>query len=156
VRIEVSLGTSAGTVELPVPSITKKTVRVHAVILRNKSQWDGGSPVTTSEAVREDILHRVNERFAQAGVVINLDASSVQGDIEIEDPPAGVDLSNGLLADIDTGNYDECFALSGAFRSRFPTDIWIFYINSFTAHPELRGLQIGNSIFRAWGTIPLS
>ena len=115
------------------PWLPIKTVTVHCVILRNHSYnglytngEDIDSPCTMAW-VKEDIQKRVNERFAQAGMVIEIENRPY-----VEDPPLGVDLSNGLdIGDIDLPESSEIRKIAGHFGGQASsatagsTSIWI-------------------------------
>jgi hypothetical protein len=73
--------------EASVPN--KKSVHVNVIILRDKAQADGGTPVQTQADV-EAKWKIVTERYGQVGTLVTWD-------VDIKDPPAGVDLSDGLL-----------------------------------------------------------
>jgi hypothetical protein len=103
-----------------------KTVNVCIIILRDKPQAQGGVPVISTTTV-ESQWHTVRERYAQVGVVINYTVS-------IQDPPLGVDLSDGLLVREHSTNRvlaAEAKALISACGTVDATvDIHVFYVNT--------------------------
>jgi hypothetical protein len=104
-------------VKTPVPIV--KTVHINAVILNAST---GGEPVIAEAAVEAD-LRIARERYAQAGLHLTWT-------IEIKDPPAGVNLSDGLsdyfLSDDQTSEETALFQDLGTPAT---DDIHAFYVN---------------------------
>jgi hypothetical protein len=103
----------------------KKTVQIHAVILRNKALAGGGIPVVSYDKVAE-YLKITKERYAQVGV--DIDVASVG----IQDPPSGVDLSDGLnimIAPTDTTIANEARSMIEGKGTVGSSDIHIFFVN---------------------------
>ena len=99
-----------------------KTVGVNIVILRNKAKKDGGTPVITESDVIKDWELAV-ERYAQIGVTITYS-------VIISDPPAGVNLNNGLTEFTSGSNpTTEEKALLNGLGTSTKNDIYIFYVN---------------------------
>jgi hypothetical protein len=110
--------------KLTVPA--EKTVTVNVVILRNKSLVTGGVAVISELAVNAE-FKEVNERYAQAGIRITHNLSTV-------DPPLGVDLSDGLTEFIAVGSAtaEEHSLITGAGTAT-TDDIHVFYVNHLTS-----------------------
>jgi hypothetical protein len=102
----------------------KKSADVTVIILRDKPQADGGTPVVTTTHA-ENMWKITKERYAQVGVDITYSVS-------VADPPAGVDLSDGLqITDTDTSKVlsAEAEALIDALGTTgSEVDIHCFYV----------------------------
>ena len=133
------------------PWLPIKTVTVHCVIFRNHRTPPGEPPNDNDVPcripwVREDIEKRVNERFAQAGILVKLDDHP-----EYVDPPTGVDLNNGL-APAPSSETTKIWQWAAPWKNGQPSKtIWIYYFNQFEAGGAgeftLGGLTVGSSIF---------
>lgn len=89
--------------------------------------------VTTQAAVEADVSW-ANERYAQAGVRIEVD------NIQAINSPAGVDLgANGLSVGVGAGVTNEQKALFDAHGTGATDDIVVFYVN--THDPNFTGFQ---------------
>jgi hypothetical protein len=131
-------------IKTPVP--LKKTVNFSVVILR---QTVGGSPVVAQPAVESD-LRIAQERYAQVGIKLTWS-------ISIADPPAGVDLTDGLLVaggDLATMRKvaPEARVLIGSLGTAATnTDIHLFYVNVVDAFGSAgnRGVALADYWFDA-------
>jgi hypothetical protein len=105
-----------------------KTVDVVLVILRDKAQSLGGTPVISVAAVSND-WRLVRERYAQVGVTVNWSGPTVH------DPPAGVDLSDGLDAWDGTHSVVQELKdlVAGLGSTNTTSDIHVFYVNDAKA-----------------------
>lgn len=126
VKVEVTRAgsTTKKEVRVPAPSHHIKRVALHVVIMRNKPEANGGVFPTTRERVEADI-RAVNERFAPAGVLFTI------ADWEWSDPPGGVDLALGVIADKVVGDFYETFLIGEYFGRRLPSEVFVIYINNF-------------------------
>ena len=109
----------------------EKTVKLHINILRNKAKADGGKEVITQATFESFHLKPANEIYAQVGIRFT-------ATVQIVDPPAGVDLSDGFKdflefdADGKIKMTDEEKALlnSVALRTEAADDIEVYYVNT--------------------------
>jgi hypothetical protein len=142
---EIKIGTGAwqtlGT-KAPVP--VEKTVSIGVVILRNKAQAAGGTPVIAQADVEQD-LKRGNERYAQAGIKLSWTIST-------EDPPAGVDLSDKFDEYPQPGSptAEETALFNAPFVTATQDDIQVIYVN------ELSSGSAGEAFWKAAFNAPLS
>lgn len=128
VRIALSFAGQTASLDWPVPTpLQVKSVLVQAVIMRNKPESEGGQPVASEGFVRTDITRRVNERFAQANIIVLPEIN-----IKVMDPPPGVDMSSGLIEEIWGGSLVGDLTLIGAVNQEHTSDdVHIIYINRF-------------------------
>lgn len=109
-----------------------KTVEVSVVVLRDKPAVSNGVPVVTTTHV-SNMWNIVRERYAQVGVTIVYN-------VTIEDPPSGVDLTDGLLVrDFSTNRVlateaKELIASCGTVGTN--NDIHVFYVNTVMVGPN--------------------
>lgn len=145
VKMRVEIGQATGDIELPVPVPNRyKTVNVKAVILRNQP---GGIPAATEAYVLNDLVNNVKPRYAQANINISF------GNVTTADPPAGVDLTDGI-AQADA-NYLPSVVKAVLDEVGTPStdDIFIFYVPSITTgvpgYPNrgARGFALYDSAF---------
>ena len=129
-----------------------KTVRLHAVILRDKS---GGTPVISKDEVAADAV-AAGQRLAQAGIKVRLDPD----DITVIDPPNGVNLNDGLdpLRDVEnkegefstksepSAEVDRLLSTRNAKLAR--QDVYVFYVNHFTGNPGMLGSALATNTTR--------
>ena len=139
---EIKIGTANWQTEgtkVPVP--IGKTVNIGVVILRNKSQMSGGTPVVAQGDVEQD-LKLGNERYAQAGIKLSWTISA-------EDPPAGVDLSNGLTEFTAPGapSAEESSLLTSSLATATTADLQVFYVNNFAPAPGSAGEAFPEAAF---------
>lgn len=106
-------------VRKPVP--VEKTASLSVVILR---QTAGGTPVIGQPAVEDD-LKVCQERYATIGVKLSWSITTA-------DPPAGVDLSNGLTEYSGNTPTSEEKALMDGLGTSATTDFHVFYVNSLS------------------------
>ena len=109
----------------------EKTVTVGVVILRNKTQATGGTPVIAQPVVEKDLVI-AQERYAQAGIRLSWSIST-------EDPPSGVDLSNGLTEYTSNTPTAEEKALFDGLATVATNDIQVFYVNFLSPAPGSTG-----------------
>lgn len=119
-----------------------KTVDVNIIILRDKPAATGGVPVIAVATVT-NFWNIAKERYAQVGIDIQWTGPTV------EDPPAGVDLSDGLLYKVygyPTVVAQEAKSLVDALGTTNTTaDIPVFYVNEIWANGRLAGgIAIGD------------
>lgn len=118
-------GTVVGEKEASVPP-SLKAVDVNVIILRDKPAASNGVPVVTTTHV-SNMWNIVKERYAQVGIAVNYTVS-------IQDPPSGVDLTDGLLVREAIYNHvlaAEAKALIAAYGTvGNNADIHIFYVNT--------------------------
>lgn len=137
-------GTAICETEASVPP-SLKSVNVCIVILRDKPQAQGGTPVISTTAV-ESQWHAVQERYAQVGVQVNWTGPT------IADPPTNVDLlTDGLLVR-PSSTSRVVAAEARAVISNLGTqpdisDIHIFYVNYCMAGS---GALYGTAIADYW------
>ena len=151
VYFDASFGDKKSRATLTVPSdpwLPVKTVTVHCVILRNHPGGDDNDVPCSIPWVREDIEKRVSERFAQAGIVVKIENHPYY-----EDPPANVNLNDGLEMDGDQAPSAEIDRIiKGIQVPASSPHIWVFYVNRFSKlqdgnPPRAVGLNLGSSIF---------
>jgi Metallo-peptidase family M12B Reprolysin-like len=144
---EIKIGTGAWqTLGTKVPAPVEKTVDVTTVILRDKPQAAGGVELI-SPTVVTSFWKIANERYAQCGVRLNVTHAGVN------DPPTGVDLSNGLnttdssATDLLAGNgvvsQESKDLITGLGTGASSADIHIFYVNTITT----AGFPAGGTAF---------
>ncbi|MEO5915685.1 MAG: hypothetical protein ABIS50_15735 [Luteolibacter sp.] len=111
-------------IKAPVP--VKKTVTLGVIILRNKAQSLGGTPLILEDAV-ESQLKIALERYAQTGI-------KLEWSISTQDPPVGVDLSDGLseFIDIGTPTSEEIALCNGPFVTAALDDVQVIYLNKLS------------------------
>ena len=124
---------------LKIPARKVKTVDVNVVVLRNKPLAQGGQEVVNYVTL-DKYLKIVKERFCQVGVEINFP------NIDFQDPPAGVDLADGLT--IGQSTYDnilgtEAKSLVEGKGTLGTSDIHIFFVNQIKY--EVGGGPMGNA-----------
>ncbi len=124
VRIRIEFGQAIAEIDLQVPRVGEhKTVNIKAVILRTTP---GGTQAATEAHVWDDLVNNVKPCYAQANINISIDS------VTVADPPAGVDLGDGLAqADV---NYlpTELKTLVDHLGTPATDDIYIFYVPSIT------------------------
>ena len=86
--LKAEYSTPAKTYSATAPVHVKKNVKVHPILVRDKSEAAGGSTISVEDA--DKYLHRANEQYAQVGILL-----TPTGYIAI-DPPPGVNLADGL------------------------------------------------------------
>lgn len=123
-------------VKADVPVQSEANLHVIPVILRDEALSDGGTPVAATWDVVCSLLV-AKERFYQLGINLTRDPPSVS------DPPAGVDLSDGLTARISAAPHalanEAKAAIEGVGTVGDLTDIHIVFVNAI----EAEGVQIG-------------
>jgi len=125
--------------KLTVP--VEKTVNFGVVILR---QSTGGAPVIAQTTVEQD-LKVAQERYAQAGIKLSWL-------ISIADPPAGVDLSDGLTEfTTTTPSAEESALLTSSLATSTTDDLHIFYVNHLAPAPGSFGEAFPEAIFGVFG-----
>ena len=132
VKVEYNTGNAAigqnGVITTTATPAVQKVVKVHVTILRNKALADGGEGVVKAEIAAADLL-RANEQYAQVGI-------RLVGTFQTIDPPAGVDLSNGLaeFTRVDAAGdvvltAEEVALMVPANRTAALDDIELYYVN---------------------------
>ncbi len=105
----------------------KRTVHVIPVILRDKPEANNGYPVMSVDEVLKR-LGRTQKRFAQVGIDVTWETPVVY------DPPAGVDLSDGLTVRTNENDHvlaPEARTLVDVYgTTNTIEDIHIFYVTS--------------------------
>jgi hypothetical protein len=141
----IKIGGTEHQADIKTPVPVKKTVNFGVVVLR---QTAGGAPVVTQADVEND-LKIARERYAQVG-------TQLTWSISIHDPPAGVDLSDGLLVATDgvatmKKVAPETRALIEAMgTANTNADIHLFYVNELKAFGSIpRGVAIADYWFDA-------
>ncbi|MFZ5495652.1 MAG: fibronectin type III domain-containing protein [Verrucomicrobiota bacterium] len=115
-------------VEAAVPVRTgKPTIHVNVVILRNRAQAEGGTPVA-DQATVESHLKIAQERYAQVGLKLTWDS-----EIPVIDPPSNVEIqTTGLTVSSESHKvHSEARTLiqaSGTAGNNM--DIHVFYVNA--------------------------
>jgi len=120
-----------------------KTVQVNVVILRNKALAEGGVELVPFTTVAE-YLRITKERYAQVGVDIEVVR------VAIEDPPPGVDLSDGLTVQTtpsETTISNEARSLIQRWGTVGSADIHIFYVNNIVYDVGLSPMGIAFAHF---------
>jgi len=112
-------------VELKTPVKAIKTVKVNAVILYDKPHANGGVPTVPIDTVK-NYFKIANERYAQVGVKLDLIGPVLQ------DPPLGVDLSDGLTVIPSLHDPEICAETANILDHLGTTsngDIHVFFVN---------------------------
>jgi hypothetical protein len=115
----LKLGNSKQDVGVKIPVQVIKKVHINAVIL---NATIGGAPVIAAAVVEAD-LKIARERYAQVGI-------DFTWGIQVKDPPAGVNLDNGILDNLteDVPSTEEN-ALFNALGTPAADDIHIFFVS---------------------------
>lgn len=121
----------------------KKTVHVNVVILRDKPLSEGGVVLfQLTDAIKHWKI--VSERYAQVGVKVIVDTYSYA------DPPAGVNLSDGLKVS-ELGAMvltTEAKALITNLGTIGTSDIHIFYVTTIkTGNQPVQGIAVADFFF---------
>ncbi len=113
-----------------------KAIDVNVIILRDKSAATGGVPVIAVATV-SNFWNIAKERYAQVGVDIQWTGPTV------EDPPAGVDLSDWLqVLDTSTSTVLSAEAktlISAVGTANTTADIHVFYVNRIAVGSSFAG-----------------
>jgi hypothetical protein len=117
----LKLGGTEHSVDVRTPVPVEKTVTFGVVILRNKAQASGGTPVLPQADVETD-LKIAQERYAQMGI-------KLAWSISIADPPPGVDLSDGLTEYTSNTPTPEEKSLLDGLATAADNDMQAFYVN---------------------------
>jgi hypothetical protein len=122
----------------------RKNVNLAVAILRNRAEADGGTEVVPEPTVKQD-LKLERERYAQAGI-------SLSWAIDIVDPPAEVDLSDGLETYANRGQSDPELTnlFARVLQNAGPSDISVYYVNYINEIPRPFGISFTDTI---WGTL---
>ncbi|MEI6736612.1 MAG: hypothetical protein WCL31_06820, partial [Actinomycetes bacterium] len=142
----ITIGGTEYETDIKTPIPVKKTVTLGVVILRNKALLNGGVPVILQADVEAD-LKIAQERYAQTGI-------KLEWSITTEDPPAGVNLVDGLSEYSAPGSptSEETALFDGTFVTATQDDIQVIYVNNFSPAPG----SSGEAFWRAAFSAPLS
>jgi hypothetical protein len=132
----IKIGSIEHQTDIKTPVPVQKTVNFEVIILR---QAAGGAPVIDQADVEND-LKIAQERYAQTGIKLTWS-------INISDPPAGVDLADGLTEFTSNTPTVEEKALFDGLGTASSNDIQVFYVNFLHPAPGSKGEAFPPSYF---------